>query len=71
MKRKEMEGIRRFKLYMDELEHLAATVAPPPYCHTRLYEFKGKYFTIVQDQGPYFEDPPEYSLYEGLISAQP
>lgn len=59
-----MKEIRKFKLYMDEFEHMAATVAPPPYCHTRLYEFKEKYFIIVKDEGPYFTDPPEYSLYE-------
>ena len=62
-----MKEIRRFKLYTDEYEHLAATVAPPRYCHTRLYEYEGKYFIIVKDEGPYFEDPPEYSLYEVFI----
>lgn len=67
MKKKPLKEIRRFKLYTDEYEHLAATVAPPPYCHTRLYEFQGKHFIIVQDQGPFFEDPPEYSLYEVFI----
>ena len=65
-----MKEIRKFKLHMDQFEHLVATVAPPPYCHTRMYEYKGQYFIIVKDEGPYFEDPPQYALYEVFIPSE-
>lgn len=59
-----MKEIKSFKFYTDKIDQIVATIAPPPYRHTRMYEHGGRYFIIVKDEGPDFSDPAVYTLWE-------